>query len=202
MKRFLLSLLMLTTLSFFLSGQTTREDEARDDLKYSSTSQDRLRQQSDFGGQLWYGAGAQLGFSSFNGNSFFQVGISPIVGYKLNNILSVGPRASITYNNVGFGSGIDNISFWTWSSGVFARAKVFQQFFVHGEYSLVSDVDVFSNGDQLRVTRTIPFLGGGFQQGGGPGMAGFEILILFRLSQRDRFNDIPYEFRTGFNYNF
>jgi hypothetical protein len=77
MKRFLLSLLMLTTLSFFLSGQTTREDEARDDLKYSSTSQDRLRQQSDFGGQLWYGAGAQLGFSSFNGTAFSKLASPP-----------------------------------------------------------------------------------------------------------------------------
>lgn len=204
MKRLLCSLLLLTTLALSLSGQTTREEEVRDDLDYYSSSEERRNQQNGFGGQLWYGAGAQLGFQGGNGTSFFQIGVSPIVGYKLNNVISVGPRASITYNNFRFEtfSGTERNNFWTWSGGLFARAKVFQQFFVHGEYSLVSDVDIFTNGDEVRVTRALPFLGGGFQQGGGPGMAGFELLILFRLTQPDRINDSPYEFRTGFNFNF
>jgi len=59
-----------------------------------------------------------------------------------------------------------------------------------------------SNGDAVRTTRAIPFLGGGLSQGGGPGAAGFEILILFRLSAADQIGDAPFEIRSGINFNF
>ena len=42
----------------------------------------------------------------------------------------------------------------------------------------------------------------GINQGGGPGSAGFEFMVLFRLTQPDRINDAPYEIRSGFTYNF
>ncbi|MBC6992668.1 hypothetical protein QWY85_02690 [Neolewinella lacunae] len=205
----LLLLLVLCAVALPLSAQTTEEREAQRDLDYYN--QDRNGQVSDnggsFGGQLWYGAGAQLGFFSNNFESIFQIGLSPIVGYKINNIFSVGPRGSFAYNayRQTLGGGVPDFKakYWTWSAGAFARAKIGFTFFAHAEYSLLSEVNSFDiNGDPLRSTRAIPFLGGGISQGGGPGLTGFEILILFRLTQADRIGDSPYQFRTGINYNF
>ncbi|WP_420458023.1 hypothetical protein [Neolewinella sp.] len=199
-------LFLCLCLSTFASAQT-REDAARDDIRYGN----RGRQLQDLrqGGDIWYGAGAVLQYRGGSFSSQFRIGINPIVGYKLNNFLSVGPRASIVYNAYRFdtgGGGKLSSRNWTWSVGAFTRAKIYRGFFVQAEYSLLSDVVItgVTNGqlDELRATRAVPFLGAGLSQGGGPGAAGFEILVMFRLTQPDRLNDSPYEFRTGFNYNF
>ena len=199
-------LLFCLCLSTLATAQT-REDAARDDIRYGN----RGRQVEVFNeaGDIWYGAGAVLQYRGGTFSSQFRIGINPIVGYKLNNFLSVGPRASIVYNAYRFdtgGGGKLSSRNWTWSVGPFARAKIYRGFFVQAEYSLLSDVVItgVTNGqlDELRSTRAVPFLGAGLSQGGGPGAAGFEILIMFRLTQPDRLNDAPYEFRTGFNYNF
>jgi len=206
--RNLLFLLLLFVCSFSVAAQgtpTEEEEEAKDDLEYYSTANDREKEESSFSGQLWYGAGAQLGFSSNQFTSFFQIGLSPIVGYKINNFLSVGPRGGIAYNAYRIENGSPDrtkVNFWTWQAGLFARAKIYQPFFAHVEYSLVSDVVRFdANDDPINETRAIPFLGGGISQGG-PGAAGYEIMILFRLSQADRIGDSPFDIRTGLNFNF
>jgi hypothetical protein len=203
-------LLLFCALSFTVSAQGQTEDQARDDLDYYDNTEERDRGRDrrggEFGSNLWYGAGAQLQFAGGNNQSFFLVGVSPIVGYKINNILSVGPRASVAYNRfrfTTFGGGDTTESFLTWSAGAFARAKIFGQFFAHAEYSLVNERERnFQTGELEGITRPIPFLGGGISQGGGIGAAGFEILVLFRLSGADRIGDSPFEFRSGLNFNF
>ena len=205
-------LLLLTLLSCVLTGTAEgqrTEDEARDDLDYynSRRGNDRGR---NFERPLWFGTGAQLGFASNAFGSDFVIGLAPIVGYKLNNFLSIGPRGSFIYNALRRptgGGGDVRINYFTYSIGAFTRAKVFRGFFAQVEYSLYNEADSFTidnNGDAEvnRITRAIPFAGAGLSQGGGPGASGFEILILFRLTQTDRLNDQPYEFRTGINYNF
>lgn len=210
LRKIFLALLFLCAVSISLSAQNT-EEQAKDDLDYYNDDNNnslpaRRSASDDFGSKIWYGTGAQLGFNSNQFESFFQIGLSPIVGYKINEILSVGPRGSFAYNayrQVRGGGDDFKAKFWTWSVGGFVRGKVFNQFFAHAEYSLLGEVESFdSNGDPIRQIRAIPFLGGGISQGGGPSAPGFEILILFRLSQPDRIGDSPFEFRTGFNYNF
>jgi hypothetical protein len=203
LKQYLL-LFLLCACSLSTYAQGTPEEEAKDDLDYYSDNTDKSRfdeRGDDFGSNLWYGAGAQLGFSGGNNTSFFQVGLSPIIGYKLNNIVSVGPRGSFAYNRFRFIDETEN--FVTWSAGAFVRARVFGQFFGHAEYSLVNERQRnFQNGELESITRPIPFIGGGLSQGGGIGAAGFEILVLFRLSGTDRIGDSPFEFRSGINFNF
>ena len=207
MLRTLVLLCSLLCLGPCATAQITSEDRARDDLRYGQRN-DRSNR-DDFSGQLWYGAGAQLGFQGGNNQSFFQIGVSPIVGYKLTNFLSVGPRGSLVYNNFAYDVRVASGAIerqkenWIgWSAGLFTRAKIFQPFFAHVEYSLVSDQEFFASGESRRETRAIPFLGGGISQGGGPGQGGFEFMVLFRLTPRDRLNDQPFEIRSGFNYNF
>ena len=204
MVRFLLFLfcLLLVTTTF----AQRREADAREDLRYGSRQ--RSKPTTEAGG-IWYGASAQLGFAATRNESFFRVGLAPMVGYKFNNFLSAGPRVSLVYNSYSNdfnGRDFKDNSF-SYSGGLFVRAKVFRGFFLHGEYSLISEKEIFRdlNSGSLfsnRITRAIPFLGAGLSQGGGIGTGGFEFLVLFRLTQRERLNDAPYELRTGFNYNF
>ncbi len=206
MNRYLLLLAFLLT--SMLSYAQIREREAREDLGYGS---DRRAPAADEAGDIWYGAGATLGFSATSFSSFFRIGISPIVGYKLNNFLSVGPRASLIYNRFHYDETRVNPEITdnsiTWSAGAFGRAKIYRGFFVHAEYSLLSEKQFVLDQQtgapvSERRTRPIPFLGAGLNQGGGVGATGFEILLLFRLSSREYINDAPYELRTGLNFNF
>ena len=203
-RKIFLALLFVSALSATIAAQTT-EEEARNDLDYYSNTNERF--QDNTAGDIWWGTGAVLGFSAGNNASLFRIGITPIVGYKINNFLSVGPRGSLIYNayrqSFAGGQADFKANYIEWSAGPFVRARVFQQFFAHAEYSLVNEAETFNpDGSANRITRAIPFLGGGISQGGGPGMAGFEILILFRLSGADRIGDAPFELRTGFNFNF
>lgn len=205
LRQLFLVLLLTGAFSISLSAQTT-DDQARDDLDYYSDKRPANQADDDFRSRLWYGTGAQLQFQGGNNSSVFQIGLSPILGYKINNFLSFGPRGSVLYNSFRFQNGTpdpDKFNFVTWEAGLFARAQVINPFFVHVEYSLINEADRFdANGEIARITRAIPFAGAGISQGGGPGAAGFEILVLFRLSSTDRLNDSPFQFRTGLNYNF
>ena len=203
MHRILLILLTIFAVTGSTYAQTTDED-ARDDLDYYNSRQPTTQRPARFSDNLWYGAGAQLGFSASNRTSIFFIGVSPIVGYKLNNFLSVGPRGSFVYNRytddfLGIKDG-----YVTWELGAFTRANIFRGFFAHAEYSFVNEAFSFdqNTGEVIRTTRAIPFIGGGLSQGGGPAQMGFEILILFRITQADRLGDSPFQFRTGLNYNF
>lgn len=207
-KSILFLLLALMTCSGAYA-QTT-DEQAKDDLDYYNNKRDNSF--SDGGGQFWYGTGALLGFSSNTFRSNFVIGLTPMVGYKINNFLSVGPRGSVAYNrfrqDLGRGDEIKE-GYITWSAGAFLRGKVYRGFFIHGEYSLVNEVIDFSrisnnpsDFEPIRTTRAIPFLGAGLSQGGGPGAAGYELMVLFRLTGSEFVNESPFEFRTGLNWNF
>lgn len=206
MPRLPLLLLFLSLLCCTQLTAQTREDAARDDLGYGNS---RRATQDSEAGQLWYGAGATIGFSANQYSSLFRIGLAPMVGYKFNNFLSFGPRISVVYNRYhsdAFGA-VDEFTdgSFSWAAGLFTRAKIYRSFFVHAEYSLQSEKDIYNfNGSLVedRITRAIPFLGAGINQGGGMGSTGFEFLVLFRLTQRDRLNDAPYEIRSGLTYNF
>lgn len=205
LRNLFLALLLTGAFATTLSAQTT-DDQARDDLDYYSDDRPAEQLNDDFTSRIWWGTGAQLQFQGGNNSSIFQIGLSPIAGYKINNFLSFGPRASILYNAYrfdNFNGTRDKFNFVTWSGGLFTRAKIFGQFFAHAEYSLVNEVIGFSTNDEaIRTTRAIPFLGGGLSQGGGPGAAGFEFMVLFRLTQADQIGDAPFEIRSGLNFNF
>lgn len=203
--KFLFAFLLTASLVPTLSAQTT-EDRARDDLDYYSDRQPVNQLDDDFRSRIWWGTGAQLAFQGGNASNIFQIGISPTVGYKVNNFLSFGPRGSVLYNAYRFDNRNgtrDRFNFFTWSAGLFGRGQIFRQFFVHAEYSLLNEAISFRGSDEVvRTTRAIPFLGGGLSQGGGPGQMGFEFMVLFRLTQADQINDAPFEIRSGINVNF
>ena len=50
-----------------------------------------------FKDRLWYGADVTLNFFSVPGGNAFNAGIAPMVGYKITDAFSVGPRIEILY---------------------------------------------------------------------------------------------------------
>lgn len=198
-------LLLCSFLAFSAATAQTAEERARQDLDYYSDKDERSPRSERFSDNLWFGGGAQLAFQSNSFENIFVIGLSPMVGYKVTEAFSIGPRFSANYNAYRQRtSGNDFKSkFVTWSAGAFARMKAFQQFFAHAEYSLESDVIGFnaSSGDPIRRNRSVPYLGAGYTSGFG-GLSS-EVLLLFRLNQDSQFiQDAPFIIRFGFNYNF
>ncbi len=202
---FLLAFLFVATdlaAQFTPSGSpdNDRSGERREERRSGNARSDSGRLLDD----LWFGGGAVLGYQSSQVTSLFQIGVSPMVGYKIVDFLSVGPRVEYVYNayRERFSGTTEKFNFSTYSVGMFARAKVIPVIFAHVEYAFESQVIGFRGDQAIRSNRGVPYIGGGYQSGGGPGQMGFELSLLFNLNNDDSNFQSPYDLRAGINYNF
>lgn len=149
--------------------------------------------------KLWYGGNAGIGL----GTGYFYVSLAPMVGYKITDKFSVGPRVQMAYiNRRVYRLNADRFRNQTFDFGLaaFARYKVFRAIFAHAEYghlwyqNYVSSLDKnqWQNDDEALI-------GLGYLQGSGK--FGYEILGLYRLT-RNGLNQNPFDIRVGFTYNF
>ena len=161
-----------------------------------------------FAHKLWYGGGFNLNFSGNSFQSLFQIGISPMVGYKIAEPFSIGPRVAVQYNYLRVNNGGGQIlksSPITWSAGAFARYKVFQNFFGHLEFEYQNAVINYAfvpNGlEPIRRTQNNYFLGGGYNSGNG--ILGYEIYLLYNVNLPEtNLDQSPIVLRFGITYNF
>ncbi len=175
-------------------------------VRVRTGQEERSQQNSSFATRLWYGGNVGLGFSSSSYQSLFQVGVSPMVGYKFFEEFSFGPRASIFYSHYRYnfgGSDVQTANPITWTAGVFTRYKILRTIFAHGEYEFENS-PVFTIGNNgnlevLRDERTNIYLGGGYNSGE---RFGYEIMVLYNLNQPENTVDSPFRIRFGFTYNF
>ena len=197
-KKWLLIPLLFCLMITSLSAQRQRGDNTR-----SSE-----REPNGFGQQLWYGGSFNLGFSGGNFSSVFQLGVSPLVGYKITEMFSVGPRIILDYSlvsaRVSNGSK-KNKSTFSYGAGLFARHKIFRQIFAHVEYEILNQAIPTLSFDDivvLRRTQNNAYIGGGYNSGF---PVGYEILILYNFNETDNnFGQVtnPISIRIGFTYNF
>lgn len=167
-----------------------------------------------FTDRLWYGADFTLNFFSVPNGTAFNAGIAPMVGYKITDALSFGPRVEILYRgeryNVGTGSDL-KFNSTNFGVGAFTRLKVFNQYFLHAEYqalnnetgNLVQDFTNPPNNVSIVTNRNWEdrfFLGGGYGVSGGG--VGFQVSILWNLLQEFTSQNIPLYYRMGINYKF
>jgi hypothetical protein len=158
-----------------------------------------------FKDRLWYGGNLILGFAGNSFENIFQFGITPMVGYKITDKFSIGPRAALIYEYYGvdIGTGALRSNAFEYGIGAFARYKIFRNFFGQVEYEFYSDIVGYTTqGNELtpiRRERGNAFVGGGFNSGG---RIGYEILLLYNLNRAS--NDIapPIQPRIGFTYKF
>ena len=160
---------------------------------------------------FWFGGGFNLGFSGGNGQTVFNFGLSPMVGYRLFDQFSVGPRVALLYTNYtirGFNGGDNaNASPISWAVGIFGRYKLpinRGNIFVHIESELENEALVQFVGSDLEVFRREVgnfYIGGGYSSGF---PFAYEIYALYNLNQRESafLNESPIELRVGFTYNF
>lgn len=176
---------------------------------------------ASFKQRLWFGGGIVLNYQgrSFNrssGNEFI-FGLSPMVGYKLNDFVSFGPRIEFNYisgrytgQNINGVAKFDAVSF---GIGPFARLKPIPELFAHVEYqySNTAGVLIDGNGNLVlddenrvvtgRINRDNFFIGAGYSSSAGS-LFGYEISILYNLLEPDDSQNVPITIRGGFTYNF
>lgn len=165
----------------------------------------------DFSEKLWYGGGFGLGLSTIT----FGMELSPMVGYKITEKFSVGPRMPISYtyaklvSSEGTGLNYNNVD---WGLGGFTRFKIFNQIFAHSEYNFLwINEPVVSNGYYLldpddsskllkeTSTKDEFNIGLGYAAGG---RIGTEISLLYNVLNDPNSLVIPFSIRVGLNYKF
>lgn len=198
----------LAILALTLVGQV--QLHAQSGKKKSSKNDEYFDDKGGFKQHLWYGGGFSLGFSGGNDISLFQIGVSPMVGYKLFGEFSMGPRVSFLYTNVRArnyfgGNEVDTANPVSWAAGAFARYKFLQFLFAHVEYELENEAyPVYgSSGDLeiLRRQRNNAYVGLGYNGNSG-GPWGFEILLIYNVNLPNDAIESPFDIRAGVTYNF
>ena len=161
------------------------------------------KEESPLKSRLWYGGGVQLGFSSYYGSNLFSFGISPMVGYKIVEKLSVGPRVEVTYTSLKQ-SGYKALSLVDVDAGVFLRFRVFRGLFLQGELSNEWRQEPSDQPrEKINVQRFNQRLGAGWNFGSGEG-GGSEIGVFYNFAIANDVNtyENPLSYRFGFTWNF
>lgn len=207
-------LLTLISLVSVANAQITRKTTPKE--KKAKTEK-LFDESGGFKHRLWYGGGLNLNFgAATNYVNTFRFGLSPMVGYKITDKFSIGPRIAVNYNYIK-GTTINNeiksSSLVDYSVGVFARYKIFQGFFAHVEYDFESfqnyfidydgrlGVDQNNNVIKVRNSRSNFYPGVGYNSGG---LLSMDIMLLYnyQLGQDKTTNQLPIEYRIGFTYKF
>ena len=177
--------------------------------KSSRDVDDYFDDKGTFKDRLWYGADVTLNFFSVPGGNVFNAGIAPMVGYKITDALSFGPRVEILYRgeryDIGTGSDL-KFNSTNYGVGLFSRLKIFNQYFIHTEFQTLSneigyDIDYVNN--EVLTARSWDdhfYIGGGYGASGGG--IGFQVSILWDVLQEFTSSNLPIQYRMGINYKF
>ncbi len=171
--------------------------------------------------RLWYGADLNFNFIPFQVGNIIAYGVSPMVGYKFNDVFSVGPRIqfSVLNGRISQQYRVNDLAYkynaTTYGLGAFARAKIFNSYFLHLEYDRVSygypvvdgnffpQYDIDGNIQKYRISDNHLYIGVGYYGAIG-GNWGYQAMALFDLAEsRDNWEfNLPISFRFGINYKF
>lgn len=150
--------------------------------------------------KLFVGGGGELGFSSDNyfGN-LFNIGASPILGYRLFKNFAVGPGLIVRYLSA------NGIHFTDYGGKVFAQYTIAHSFLAHAEQEILnSEQPRFdARGDYIGKYRTSiqsTFVGGGYRQMANDRF-GFDVYVLFNVGTNSAFSGSQPVIRGGIIYN-
>jgi len=193
---------LLLLFTFIIGVSTADAQRSKKRKTKKDSTEDYFDESGGFAHRLWYGGGFNVQFGGNQFSSEMVLGISPMVGYKINNILSVGPRVSIDYYEI-FIDG-SNPRYLLWGVGPFARGKFSETIFAQVEYEIqgVSGLNDASGRPQSNAVQNREnfYLGAGYQSSGG-GLLGYEIMALYNFLDNNE-RSIPITFRFGLNWNF
>lgn len=202
---FFAMLLLLTANAVFAQRSRDREQpEEKETVK----KKDSDKEKGSFKSHLWYGGNLGLNFYGFNGGNVFFIGVSPMVGYKIIEPLSVGPRVSVNYTSLKY-PGYKALSLVDTEIGAFLRFRAFRGFFLQGEVSNTwsQQPGEFQSNNTLSkysIQRFNQYLGAGYNFGNGEGGVGSEIGVFYNFAIASDINSYqnPLDFRFGFTWLF
>lgn len=207
-------LLAISMLIAFAVSQPLHAQKSRN--KRSSGVSEYLEEKGNFASKLWYGGNFNLGFSGNSYYSLFNLGVAPMVGYKIFPAFSVGPRFSLQYTyirGIGTDGNIHKVQPISYSYGAFARYKFLRSLFAHVEYEHENAEFPYFSGPYLyydatlakiataRIGRDNVYVGIGYNSSAGMGF-GYEIMLLYNTTLPANSPDLPFDIRFGFTYNF
>lgn len=169
----------------------------------SSFAQNDRQEEEKLIDKLWFGGNIGLGFNNSQNFRQFFIGLAPMVGYKITDAWSIGPRIDLSYTHIRLetpGRGVEKVNDFNVGAAVFTRYKVFTNFFAHVETGIINIPSLVRDqaGNLITVDerRQTMLIGLGYTAGGG------EIVLLYDLNAPDDSVELPIDFRFGFNYNF
>ena len=179
------------------------------ELPGRETARREAKEKAELNSKFFIYTGFGLGYTSYGGTSQFSGSLSPSLGVRLNDRLSVGPGLSYAYNSYGFsnGAGRQVASISTSSIGVkvFGQYRIVDQFLVHAEFEntraqlLEIDSQGFITGRVLTRTIQTPLAGVGYRQQFST-RAAADILLLYNF--QDNYNSIYSNPVLRFNFLF
>ncbi len=194
----LLAFLLLILISQTATAQRRDRERERDQKRA-----DKKEAPKGLASKLWYGGGVNIGFGGFNGYSVFNIGISPMIGYKIVGPLSAGPRIAYDFTSLKQ-RGFKSIGLNSFDVGAFVRCRVFKGLFLQGELSNQWYQDLSNTtGEKYTDQRANQRIGAGWNFGE-PGGTGSEISLLYNFKIANDINTSlnPIEYRFGFTWRF
>lgn len=170
--------------------------------KKKKKKREEKKEQVDITQNLWYGGGMQLSFSETNSYSLFIFGISPMVGYKITDRLSVGPRVSATLYSFRIQSfSVEKRNPISWSMAAFGRYQIVSNIFAHVEYEYENAAYLDGNLNTAYDKRNNVYLGAGYAFNSGS-LFRYEISLLYNFLIPDYSIESPLDYRVAITYNF
>ncbi len=197
----LLAMVLVLSVQDQAFAQKKKKKSDKDNAEYFDES-------GNFLTRVWFGGGFNLGFAGNNFESLFQLGISPMAGYKITDNFSIGPRVTVQYESyrVDLGNVVAKANPITFGGGVFSRYKIIPALFAHVEYELASEVQYgnpLPGSSELQIFRFQQdnlYVGLGYTSSGS--MIGYEISLLYNINAAENTIQQPIDIRFGLNYNF
>ena len=153
----------------------------------------------------WFGANLGLDFGSSGNSSVFYMGLFPMVGYKLLPSLSIGPRVGFAFESHRVRvTRVEKVTLFNLSEAAFARFKMFNYFFIHGEFEIVQLQQATYDYTLEKFRKSWSndenaYIGLGYNSGG---VLASEIYILYNFLQEENTLRQPFQIRAGLTYNF
>ncbi|GEO03693.1 hypothetical protein AAE02nite_13570 [Adhaeribacter aerolatus] len=148
--------------------------------------------------KLFIGGSGDLGFSSnsYYGN-FFNIGASPILGYRITKRFALGPGIVYNYYNLG------GRSFSDYGAKAFTQVILYKAFFLHAEHQILNTQGYDSSGritPDSRQNIQSTLAGAGYRQMASDRF-GFDLYLLFNIANSNGVRNSRPILRAGFIYN-
>lgn len=154
----------------------------------------------------WY-FGGNIGFSLWN--NYSQLGVYPLVGYKVTSQFSVGGKAGYVYTSDDRYKPLPSLDTSNYGGSVFSRYRIIPQIYAHAEFAYWSyeSVTSYTPGDSSYVTERnwVPYLllGGGLSQRlGGNTYAFVEVLFDVIQDEKSPYDDWEPRVSVGISVGF